>query len=145
MGEVYRATDTKLNREVALEVLPGNPESSPTLTMRATMAGVIMGRGAYMSPEQAKGKPVDRRADIWAFGVVLSEMLTGRALYTGETVVEILAAVIMKAPRFPENVPPFVRQLLRRGLDRGATQRPPGVRGARVAPAEAPPGIAPCW
>src|SRR6266849_2223653 len=71
-----------------------NPANSPTLTMGATQAGVIMGTAAYMSPEQAVGKPVDRRADIWSFGVVLLEMLTGKPLFHGETVSHVLADVI---------------------------------------------------
>src|SRR5215467_6311094 len=82
--------------------------NSPTLTMRATLAGTIMGTAAYMSPEQAKGKPVDRRADIWAFGVVLVEMLTAHQMYSGETISEILAAVIVKEPDLsglPKNTP----------------------------------------
>jgi len=64
--------------------------------MAATNAGVILGTAAYMAPEQAKGKTVDRRADIWAFGVVLYEMLTGRMLFSGETASETMAAVMMK-------------------------------------------------
>ena len=72
----------------------GNPETSPTLTLGATVAGMILGTAAYMAPEQAAGKPVDRRADIWSFGVVLHEMLTGRRLFKGETVAHTLAAVL---------------------------------------------------
>ncbi len=88
---------------------------SPTMTMRATVEGVILGTAAYMSPEQAKGKPVDRRADIWSFGVVLFEMLSGSRMYGGETVSETLAAVIMKEPDLsalptaPRPRPPFGR------------------------------------
>src|ERR1700682_5545306 len=67
-------------------------ENSPTLSMAATEAGVILGTAAYMSPEQAKGRPADRRADIWAFGVVLYEMLTGQQLFTGDSAGEILAS-----------------------------------------------------
>src|SRR6202034_3875754 len=73
-------------------------ENSPTLTMGATQAGVVLGTAAYMSPEQARGKPVDKRADIWAFGVVLYELLTGEVLYAGETVSDSVAAVITREP-----------------------------------------------
>jgi Tol biopolymer transport system component len=103
------------------------------MTMRATMAGLIMGTAGYMSPEQAKGKPVDRRADIWAFGIVFAEMLTGRAMYTGETVSEILAAVIMKEPEIPDSVPPYVRTLLRRCLERDPLLRLQAIGEARIA------------
>ena len=73
---------------------------SPTLTRDATRAGVILGTAAYMSPEQAKGKRVDRRADIWAFGAVLYEMLTGRRAFFGEDVSETLAAVLRAEPEW---------------------------------------------
>jgi Tol biopolymer transport system component len=103
--------------------------------MRSTVAGVIMGTAAYMSPEQAKGKPVDRRADIWAFGVVLAEMLTGRRLYQYETISETLAAVLLNEPdlsRLPGSTPGAVRTLIRRCLDRDALRRLRDIGEARV-------------
>src|SRR6202158_4088660 len=72
----------------------GNPENSPTLTIGATQAGAILGTAAYMAPEQAKGKTADKRSDIWSFGVILYEVLTGKKLFSGETAVEILGAVL---------------------------------------------------
>jgi serine/threonine protein kinase len=80
----------------------------------ATMLGVILGTAAYMSPEQAKGKPVDRRADIWAFGCVLYEMLTGQRAFAGEDVTDTIASVVSKEPdwsRLPVSTPPSVRLL----------------------------------
>src|SRR6516165_2096728 len=91
-----KVLDFGLAKAMSGETASADPVNSPTLTMRATVAGVILGTAAYMAPEQAKGKPVDRRADIWAFGIVLLEMLTGKPVYSGETVSETLAAVIMK-------------------------------------------------
>ncbi len=73
---------------------------SPTLSMAATQAGMILGTAAYMAPEQAKGRPVDRRADIWAFGVVVHELLTGRRMFEGEDVTETMAAVVLKEPQW---------------------------------------------
>ena len=73
---------------------------SPTMTRHATIEGVILGTAAYMSPEQARGHAVDKRADIWAFGVVLWEMLTGTKLFAGDTVSDILAAVLRAEPDF---------------------------------------------
>src|SRR5216684_2450208 len=168
MGEVYRAHDSRLNRDVAIKVsaaqfterfereakaiaalnhpnicqiydvgpnylvldfglaklsrdpeeaVGGDPSISPTLTIGMTEAGMILGTAAYMSPEQARGKNVDKRADIWAFGVVLYEMLTGRRLFAGEDVGEILAAVIKDDPRW-DGVPAKVRPLLERCLEK---------------------------
>jgi serine/threonine protein kinase len=97
-------------------------EESPTITMHQTQAGVILGTAAYMAPEQAKGKPVDKRADIWAFGVVLWEMLTGKRLFSGETTTEVLAAVLKEEPKWGQ-VPPQVRRLLQRCLDKDPQQR----------------------
>jgi len=90
---------------------------SPTLTQHATMEGVILGTAAYMSPEQARGKKVDRRADIWAFGVVLWEMLTGRKLFEGETVSDVMAAVLTFEPD-PDSLPPETPSRIRTLLDR---------------------------
>ncbi len=114
--------------------------NSPTLSLAATKAGVILGTAAYMSPEQAKGKPVDRRADIWAFGVVLYEMLTGRTLFAGETASETMAAVIMKEPALealPAAVPPHIRHLLVRCLRKDPKSRLRDIGDARVAIEEA--------
>ena len=104
------------------------PDSSmsPTLTRGATRAGIILGTAAYMSPEQAKGKSVDKRADIWSFGVVLYEALTGKRLFTGETVSDVLAAVLTREVDFgalPGTTPPHVRHLLQRCLERDPKRR----------------------
>src|SRR5271163_2896285 len=88
-----------------------NPNTSPTLTISPTRAGMILGTAAYMSPEQARGKPVDKRADIWACGVVLFEMLTGKRLFEADTISDTLAAVIKTEPDFTQ-VPARVRRLL---------------------------------
>ncbi|MFN0170152.1 MAG: serine/threonine-protein kinase [Bryobacteraceae bacterium] len=103
-----------------------DPMESPTLTGRATEAGMIMGTAAYMSPEQAAGQPVDKRADVWSFGVVLWEMLTGHRLFEGETASLTLAAVLggpIDFDRLPSQMPAAIRGLLRRCLDRNAKNR----------------------
>ena len=100
--------------------------NSPTLTAAATGIGVILGTAAYMSPEQAKGRLVDRRADIWAFGVLLFELLAGRRPFDGDSVSEVLASIIRDEPRWdalPPDLPPAVRRLLRRCLDKDPTRR----------------------
>jgi serine/threonine-protein kinase len=115
--------------------------SSPTMTALATKVGIVLGTAAYMAPEQAKGKPVDKRADIWAFGVVLYEMLTGRRLFSGETPSEVLAAVILKEPDLtglPGATPPAVRRLLARCLDKDPMRRLRDIGEARVALLEPP-------
>src|SRR5450631_4400693 len=93
-----------------------------TLTMSPTSAGMIMGTAAYMSPEQASGQTVDRRADIWSFGVVLWELLTGKQLFGGTTVSHILASVLKDEPDFTQ-VPHKVRRLLRRCLEKDPQKR----------------------
>jgi serine/threonine protein kinase/Tol biopolymer transport system component len=104
----------------------------PTLTSPAmTGVGVILGTAAYMSPEQAKGKPVDRRADIWAFGVVLAEMLTGKRMFDGETVSETLASVMKDVPVIPD-APPAIKSLLTRCLQRDPRARLRDIGEARI-------------
>ncbi len=108
---------------------------SPTLTAAATQAGIVIGTAAYMSPEQARGKSVDKRADIWAFGAVLYEMLAGRKAFEGETVSDTLAAVLMRDvdwSALPAETPSSVRRVLRRCLDRDIRTRFRDVGDARV-------------
>src|SRR6516165_3848784 len=121
-----KVLDFGLAKALSNEAAAGDPSSSPTLTMRATGAGVIMGTAAYMSPEQARGIAADKRADIWSFGVVLYEMLTGRHLFRGETVSDTLAAVLKTDPDWsalPVETPPAIRKLLRRCLERDRKRR----------------------
>jgi eukaryotic-like serine/threonine-protein kinase len=110
--------------------------NSPTLTARATELGTIIGTAAYMAPEQARGRAVDRRADIWAFGVVLYEMLAGRRAFKGEDVSDTLAAVLRDTPDFdalPAATPPPVRRLLERCLTRDVRARLRDIGEARIA------------
>ena len=112
-----------------------NTSQSPTITTPAmTQAGMILGTAAYMSPEQAAGTPVDRRADIWAYGVVLWEMLSGQRLFGGDTVVHTLADVLRRSIEFDKlDVPAPIKTLLRRCLDRDAKTRLRDIGEARVA------------
>ncbi len=115
---------------------PASLSVSPTVTSAGTVAGTLLGTAAYMSPEQAKGRPVDRRADIWAFGVVLYEMLTGKRLFEAETVSETLAAVLrdeVLLEDLPEGVPAPVSNLIRRCLDRDPRTRLRDIGEARIA------------
>ena len=114
--------------------------NSPTFTARATQMGMIVGTAAYMAPEQARGKPVDKRVDNWAFGCVLYEMLTGSRLFDGETVTDVLAAVVTRNPdwtKLPATTPPAVRRLLARCLDRDPRSRLRDIGEARVILADA--------
>src|SRR5258706_7111133 len=127
----------KTGEEAASAISANSPTMSPTLSLAMTQAGVILGTAAYMSPEQARGKPVDRRADIWAFGVVLYEMLTGSVLFGGgETITDSLAAVITKEPDWealPKDTPPRVRKLMERCLRKDPKQRMRDIGEARLA------------
>ncbi|HSD65355.1 MAG TPA: serine/threonine-protein kinase, partial [Vicinamibacteria bacterium] len=109
---------------------------APTLAHTGTAAGLIVGTTAYMSPEQARGRAVDKRTDIWAFGVVLFEMLTGKGLFEGATVSDVLAAVLTREVDWralPPETPPNVHRLLRRCLDRDPRTRLRDIGEARVA------------
>ena len=113
-----------------------NAMNSPTISMHATQAGIILGTAAYMSPEQARGKAVDKRADIWAFGCVLFEMLSGRQLYAGDTITDVLAGIVSREPDWSllrAETPPVVRRLLARCLEKDPQRRLRDIGEARVA------------
>src|SRR5262249_12046019 len=113
----------------------GNLSDSPTLSMAATQRGVILGTAAYMSPEQARGKTVDKRSDVWAFGCVLYEMLTGRRVFDAGEVSDTLAMVLMKDVDWtpiPSTTPPAIRTLLRRCLESDRKRRLPDIGAARL-------------
>jgi serine/threonine-protein kinase len=157
-----------------MSVAAGNPAidhgataiaNSPTMTSPAlTAMGIILGTAAYMSPEQAAGKPVDKRSDLWAFGVVLLEMLTGRRTFDGETVSHVIASVLKDAPDLsllPADTPPSIRKLLRRCLEKDRRKRLDSAGVARLEIDDAlagvsdaqsgalssstPPTVAPVW
>jgi Tol biopolymer transport system component len=109
--------------------------NSPTLSRAATMQGVILGTAAYMSPEQARGKAVDKRTDIWAFGCVTYELLTGKQVFHGEDVTDILADVVRAEPDWtalPPNISPSIRVLLQRCLRKDRRQRTPDAATIRI-------------
>jgi serine/threonine protein kinase/Tol biopolymer transport system component len=112
----------------------GELSLSPTITAHGTQAGMILGTAAYMSPEQARGRPVDKRADVWAFGVVLYEMLAGRRLFQGETVSDVLASVLKNEPDLGAlgDVPPRVRRVLARCLRKDPKERLHDIGDARL-------------
>ena len=121
----------------ALDPSPtGDPSQSPTLTAAATQMGVIMGTAAYMSPEQARGEPVDRRADIWAFSAVVFEMLTGKKAFEGEDVSLTLSAMLQQEPAWdalPGGVPPVLNSYLHRCLEKDPRQRIRDIGDVRLA------------
>jgi len=127
-------------------VREGAGEDSPTMSMAATQAGMILGTAAYMAPEQAKGRPVDKRADIWAFGVVFYELLTGQRLFRGDDISEILAGVIKEKPDLSA-VPVRVKPLLERCLEKDPAKRLRDIGdmelllNQQVSPAASRPGL----
>lgn len=146
-----KVLDFGLAKAFAADTTDSNPSQSPTLSAVATMQGVLLGTAAYMSPEQARGKAVDKRTDIWAFGCVLYEMLTGKQAFDGEDITEILAAVVKTEPEWqvlPTTTPAKIRDLLRRSLQKDKTQRMQAAGDIRIEvnealtePSEGPPAI----
>ncbi|MDA2934797.1 protein kinase [Acidobacteria bacterium AH-259-D05] len=127
--------DFGLAKAFESEVPVTDISQSPTLTEEMTRAGVILGTAAYMSPEQARGKPVDKRADIFALGAVLYELLTGKRVFEGETITETIAAVLKSEPDWeglPENTPSIIRFLLNQCLEKDAHERLQHVGDARI-------------
>ncbi len=123
-----------------------NLSSSPTATYSGSREGVILGTAAYMSPEQTRGKPLDKRTDIWSFGCVLYEALTGKQPFSGETVSDTLAAILKADPDWsalPANTPPLVRDVLRRSLQKEPARRLHDIADARLELDEAL--AAPLW
>jgi serine/threonine protein kinase len=121
-----KVLDFGLAKAFAGDAANDDPSNSPTLSAAATMQGTILGTAAYMSPEQARGKACDKRTDIWAFGCVLYELLTGRQAFQGESTTEILAAVLREEPDWqvlPAATPVKIRDLLRRCLQKDVNRR----------------------
>jgi len=136
-----KVLDFGLAKALAADPATADPSHSPTLSMAATRAGTILGTAAYMSPEQARGRPIDKRTDIWAFGCVLYELLSGRQAFGGDDVVGTLAAVVRAEPDWsalPAATPPGVRTLLGRCLEKDAARRLRDIGDARFEMDEAP-------
>jgi serine/threonine protein kinase/Tol biopolymer transport system component len=155
-----KVLDFGLAKAFAEDTETSDPTNSPTLSMAATMHGVILGTAAYMSPEQARGKAVDKRTDIWAFGCVLYEMLTGKMVFGGESVTDTLAAILKEEPdwsQIPAQTPSRFRVLLQRCLQKDPKQRLRDIGDARISldevlsgaaepsPTVATPAFAPRW
>src|SRR5690242_109144 len=142
-----KVLDFGLAKTFDTDSVAGDSRNSPTLTLSATRAGMILGTAGYMSPEQARGVPADKRADIWSFGVVLFEMLTGRPTFTGETVSDTLAAVLRADVNWSSlrrDTPPHIRRLLRRCRERDRKLRLHDIADAALELDETPePAAAP--
>ncbi len=133
---VVKVLDFGLAKALEPEQTESEAANSPTMTAAATKMGVLMGTAAYMSPEQARGKPVDKRADIWAFGVVLYEMLTGTAPFKGADITMTLAEVVKSDPAWtalPAGMSPGLVTYLRRCLEKDARQRVQAIGDVRLA------------
>lgn len=131
-----KVLDFGLAKAFDVDGMSSGGSMSPTLTTPATQAGVILGTAAYMSPEQAKGRAVDRRADVWSFGCVLYEMLSGKRAFYGENTSEVLAAVLRDEPDWPAlpaSLPPSLEVLIRRCLRKDPRQRLRDIGDARIA------------
>jgi serine/threonine protein kinase/dipeptidyl aminopeptidase/acylaminoacyl peptidase len=141
-----KVLDFGLAKAMSEESGEGDMSNSPTLSMAATRQGVILGTVAYMSPEQAKGKSVDRRTDVWAFGCVLYEILTGQQTFQGEDITEVLASVVKSEPAFetlPTNTPLPIRHLLRRCLEKNLRRRLGHISEARIILEDVLSGVVP--
>jgi serine/threonine protein kinase len=135
-----KVLDFGLAKAAAADGSTPDLSQSPTVTVGGTRDGIILGSAAYMSPEQARGKPVDKRTDIWAFGCVVYEMLTGRPAFAGETVTDTLAAIVEREPDWralPSPTPVGVRRLLRRCLEKDRQERLHDIADARLEIKEA--------
>ena len=132
-----KVLDFGLAKAFAGEQADLNLSNSPTMSNAATQQGIILGTAAYMSPEQARGRAVDKRTDIWAFGVVLYEMLTGKRLFGGDTISDTLAAVLRAEPEW-ELVPAKARRLLRNCLQKDPKKRLADISDSRLLLEEAP-------
>jgi serine/threonine-protein kinase len=142
-----KVLDFGLAKALQGDVVTADVSQSPTLSLAATRMGVILGTAAYMAPEQAKGRAADKRSDIWAFGCVLFEMLTGRHAFAGETITDILVSVMTKDPdwqQLPSATPLRLRQLLTRSLRKDVRARLQHAGDARIEIADilAEPGLA---
>ena len=132
---IVKILDFGLAKALEVDRNEGDISTSPTISMAATSAGLLLGTAGYMSPEQAKGKIVDRRADIWAFGCVLFEMLAGKEAFQGETITDKLAAVVRAEPEWaqlPDKTPYRIRELLQRCLSKDPKQRLQAIGEARI-------------
>ena len=132
---VVKVLDFGLAKAMEDEVVPQDISQSPTISHMATRAGIILGTAAYMSPEQAKGRPVDKRADVWAFGAVLYEMLVGKLAFDAEDISQILAKVLEREPQWdnlPKSVPTSIRRLLARALTKDLRKRLQVIAEARI-------------
>jgi serine/threonine protein kinase/WD40 repeat protein len=146
IDDAVKVLDFGLAKAIEADAASIDIGTSPTMSRMATLEGVLLGTAAYMSPEQAKAKAVDRRADIWAFGCVLYEMLTGKMAFTGETVTDTLASIIKEEPdwsRLPVGTPQHARVLLQRCLQKDPKQRLRDIGDARIAIDEILSGAAP--
>ena len=130
-----KVLDFGLAKEVATAMEAGNQDESPTLTHMTTVPGQLLGTAPYMSPEQARAKPVDKRSDIWSFGCVLYECLTGKSMFQGEDVTETLATIIKGEPDWaalPDDTPPTIELLLRKCLAKDRKRRLHDIADARI-------------